>query len=151
MKTYLISVAAVSVLLSLSGLILPKGKTEKLVRTAFAALFLFVLIRPVVGSELSLPAFLPETETVAISDFGEYVREEISSRYEKTFSEVLRQNDLVAESIVVETKGKEIVKVEITLSNLVIDENFPHINNTVIGNYIAGLIGLPSGKVVVYG
>ena len=151
MKTYLISVAAVSVLLSLSGLILPKGKTEKLVRTAFAALFLFVLIRPVVGSELSLPEFLPETETVAISDFGEYVREEISSRYEKTFFEVLRQNDLVSESIVVETKGKEIVKVEITLSNLVIDENFPHINNTVIGNYIAGLIGLPSGKVVVYG
>ena len=151
MKGYLVTVAAVALMISLAGILLPEGKTAKLSASVLSVIFVFVLIRPLVSLGGSDFSFSSAGDFSADEGITSLIEESIAEETEKRVFDVLRQNNLIAEKVFVEIKGTEIGKIEITLSNPVIDENFPHINNSVIGKYIADLLGVDPGIVAVYG
>ena len=49
MKEYLVTIAAVALMISLAGILLPGGKTAKLASSALSIVFIYVLIRPLVS------------------------------------------------------------------------------------------------------
>ena len=151
MKEYLVTVAAVALMISLAGILLPGGKTAKLASSALSIVFIYVLIRPLVSIGAEDLCFFPVRDFSADEGITSFIEGSIADETEKRIFDVLRQNNLIAEKVFVEIKGTEIGKIEITLSNPVIDENFPHINNSVIGKYIADLLGVDPGIVTVYG
>ncbi|MBO4262290.1 MAG: hypothetical protein J5903_00710 [Clostridia bacterium] len=151
MKTYIISVLVAAVLFSLCEMIVPSGKIKTTVKLVLSAAFALVMIAPIFDFDASeLFSFDVETET-AQAELTAYVDEKTSSTYGKYIKEILLQNDLVAEKVEVEICRMKIEKVRIYLSNLVIPENDGHINNNVIGEYVAGLLGLNCETVEIYG
>ena len=59
-------------------------------------------------------------------------------------------NDLICEKVIVEISNTSIKKIKIFLSNLVIPEDNEHINNIVIANFVAEILGVNAEKVEIY-
>ena len=151
MKSYLISVLVSAVVLSLAELVIPSGRLKGTVKVIMSLTFMAVMIMPIVNFDLS-DSFRPQPEYEnAQETFNSYVDSEVSEYYENYYKQRLFDNDLVAEKIIVESRGMKITKVDVYLSNLVIVENDEHININVIKNYIAEKLSLDSGILSVYG
>lgn len=154
MKSYILSVVITSILIALSELVLPQGKMKIVVGTIFSIVLLFSILSPLVsvGFDDSMFVFNSESEVENLSNekIEEYFDLKIENYYQKEYERSLMDNDLVVEQIKVEVSRKELVKVEIFLSNLVIPEDNSHINNYVITNYVAKILGVDSSLVTIY-
>ena len=151
MSGYIISVLISAVCISVIELIIPKGKLKGVISFVVSVVFIGVMVAPIMKTDISGmfdfdfdisdPRSVP---TISAVD------EEIEKYYENTYKKALFDDNLIAEKVVVETSGNKIEKVDIYLSNLVIDEKSEHINSNVIRTYISSLIGVPYEKVEVY-
>ncbi|MBE5742224.1 MAG: hypothetical protein E7360_02750 [Clostridiales bacterium] len=153
MKSYLLSVVITSVLIALSELIIPQGKLKSVVNVIFTVVLLISIISPITEIDLdeAISVFNPtESEVVLDGNAENYLTSKIKDYYEKEFKIKLLGEDLVAEKIIVEINRMEIMKIQIYLSNLVIPENNEHINNIVIQNYVAEILGVDGQKVEIY-
>ncbi|MBR1677603.1 MAG: hypothetical protein IJ706_09885 [Clostridia bacterium] len=151
MSGYIISVLISAVCISVIELVIPKGKLKGVISFVVSVVFIGVMVAPIMKTDISGmfdfdfdvldPRSVP---TISAVD------EEIEKYYENTYKKALFDDNLIAEKVVVETSGNKIEKVDIYLSNLVIDEKSEHINSNVIRTYISSLIGVPYEKVEVY-
>lgn len=155
MKSYLFIVIITSIAISLSELILPNGKLKTVASTAFSLILLLTTLTPLSGSKLdiSVPTFGIESniDVNTESYIIEYFNDKNEEYYEKEYNLILKAENLITEKIIVEISNNKIIKIEIYLSNLVIPENNQHINNIVMQNYVADILGVDSKIVVVYG
>ncbi len=155
MKAYLISIFITVILISLTRLVLPKGKISAAATGVLSFAMIFCFLKPI-GS-LSFGEFFPEKteeeslEMENLEAFNRYVDRNLEAYYASAFKETLKKDDLICEKVNVEICDKKIVKTEIYLSNPVIDEKYEHININVITDYVAKLLGLEREVLTVYG
>ena len=153
MKTYLISVIVTSIVIALSELIIPQGKLKTVVNTALSIVLLIAMISPFadINVEDNLPVFNPneKNEHYEIDENG-YFDQRLKQYFERVYTEKLKANDLICEKVVVEISQSSIKKIQIFLSNLVIPNDNSHINNSVIANYVARVLGINKEKVEIY-
>ena len=153
MKSYLISVGITAVIIALSELIIPQGKLKTVVTTVLSIVLLIAMINPFaeIDFDQSQSVFNPtEQESSLNNGDGEYFDRRLTEYYQKIFKEKLKSNDLICEKVIVEISQSSIKKIQIFLSNLVIPENNEHINNNVIANYVAEILGIDASKVEIY-
>ena len=153
MKTYLISIVITSVIIALSELIIPQGKLKTVVTTVLSVVLLIAMINPFAEIDLdgSQSVFNPdESQNSSQTTSSDYYDERLKDYYQKIFIEKLKSNDLICEKVIVEISQTSIKKIQIFLSNLVIPENNEHINNNVIANYVAEILGVNAQKVEIY-
>jgi hypothetical protein len=153
MKEYIFSVIITSVLIALSELIVPSAKLKVTVSTVFTIVLLISLISPFKNVKFDdvIDVFSPTNEQIELDkNTTDYFTNKITDYYEKEFKMMLFNENLITEDVKVEICGSEIVKIKIYLSNLVIPENNTHINNIVIQNYVAKILGVEEKKVEIY-
>ncbi|MBR2337563.1 MAG: hypothetical protein IKA61_06440 [Clostridia bacterium] len=155
MKSYILSIIVTSVAIALSELILPQGRLKPVVSTAFSLALLFCVISPLKNTSDfgDISAVLknePSVVTPDVSQVNTYFDGRIEKYYQSVFKNQLLNNSLVAEEVIVETDNLKIIKVKIFLSNLVIPEENSHIDNNVIANYVAEILGVEQSKVEIY-
>lgn len=154
MKTYIISVVISSVLISLSELIIPQGKLKTVVSTVFSIVLLISMISPLVDFNFDDSEYVfsntSESQTENIQNFDDYFDLKAEEYYSSHYKNLLKENDLICERVIVEISKLNIKKIQIFLSNLVIPENNEHINNNVIRNYVAEILGIPKERIEIY-
>ena len=154
MKTYIISVVISSVLISLSELIIPQGKLKTVVSTVFSIVLLISMISPLVDFNFDDSKYVfsntDESITESKQNFDEYFDLKAEEYYSNRYKNLLKENDLICERVIVEISKLNIQKIQIFLSNLVIPENNEHINNNVIRNYVAEILGIPKERIEIY-
>ena len=147
MKTYLITILITIVLISVVQIALPKGKTSETATKILSFALIFCFLKPLGTFSINIVERDKSNSEVAgevagnVAAFGNYVDENLEKYYETCFFETLKDNDLICEK----------VNVEIYLSNLVIAENYEHININVITDYVAEKLGIDRGCLTVYG
>ncbi len=157
MKTYLITILVTIVLISVVQIALPKGKTSETATKILSFALIFCFLKPLGTFSLNIVERDKSNSEVAgevagnVAAFGSYVDENLEKYYETCFFETLKANDLICEKVNVEICDKKLVKTEIYLSNLVIAENYEHININVITDYVAEKLGIDRGCLTVYG
>ena len=141
MKTYIISVLVVAISLTVAQLVIPKGRIKTAVEAAISVIFIAAVISPL--TDLNVFNFF-DTEAVSANSEQkiEYLDKGVEKYCAKYIKDRLERIDLIAEKVEVEISRGEINKIDIYLSNLVIEENNEHINNTVIENYVAEKLSL---------
>ena len=154
MKTYIISVVISSVLISLSELIIPQGKLKTVVSTVFSIVLLISMISPLIDFNFDDSEYVfsntSESQTENIQNFDDYFDLKAEEYYSSHYKNLLKENDLICERVIVEISKLKIKKIQIFLSNLVIPENNEHINNNVIRNYVAEILGIPKERIEIY-
>ncbi len=154
MKTYIISVVISSVLISLSELIIPQGKLKTVVSTVFSIVLLISMISPLVDFNFDDSEYVfsitDENQTENSQNFDDYFDLKAEKYYSNRYKNILKENDLICERVIVEISKLNIYKIQIFLSNLVIPENNEHINNNVIRNYVAEILGIPKERIEIY-
>ena len=151
MTAYVISVLVVAVGLTIAELIIPSGKLKGTVKVVLSIIFLAVMIQPIANLDISSAINFDSFENYKDDSVVFYVEKNMKSYYESLIYNELLICDLVAEKVNVEVCNTEITKVEIYLSNLVIDENYEHINISVIKNYISDKLSIDGDILSVYG
>lgn len=152
MKAYLITVLITIVLISIVQLALPKGKISDTATKILSVAMIFCFLKPLGTFSLDLSErdkINSEAES-GVTTFGQYVDENLERYYERCFIDVLKENNLICERVNVEICDKKLIKTEIYLSNLVIEENNEHININVITDYVAETLGIDRGCLTVY-
>lgn len=153
MKTYLISVVVTSIVIALSELIIPQGKLKTVVNTVLSIVLLIAMITPFadIKVEDDLPVFNPNNQSQGYEiDENGYFDQRLKPYIEQVYLNKLKDNDLICEKVIVEISQTTIKKIKIFLSNLVIPEDNSHINNSVIANYVARILGVNKEKVEIY-
>ena len=154
MKSYIVSIVICSILIALTELVLPQKKLKSVVSTVFSLTLLVVMIKPLSANhdEEYTFTFSPNEQQTVIdtSYLNAYFEDRLEIYYQTLYKNQLLSNDLVTEKISVEITDMQIVNVQIFLSNLVIPEENSHINNNVIKNYVANILGLDAKKVQIY-
>ena len=149
MTTYITSVLIVAVSLTVAQLVLPKGRLKTAVEAAISVIFIAAMVIPF--TDLDFNSLIePETATVSTDLNLDGASVEMEKYCEKYFKERLKNIDLIAERVEVEISRGEIIKIDIYLSNLVIEENNAHININVIENYVAEKLSLNPEKISVH-
>lgn len=153
MKTYLISLLVTVVLISVVQMILPRGKTAAVATGVLSVAMVLCFLKP--ASSLSFD-FSERGEADSayeknVSSFNLLTDKYLKKYYESAFSDVLKRNDLICDKVIVEICDKKIIRAEIYLSNMVIDENYEHININVITDYVAETLGIEREILTVYG
>lgn len=153
MKTYLISLLVTVVLISVVQMILPRGKTAAVATGVLSVAMVLCFLKP--ASSLSFD-FSERGEADSayeknVSSFNLLTDKYLKKYYESAFSDVLKRNDLICDKVIVEICDKKIIRAEIYLSNMVIDENYEHININVITDYVAETLGVEREILTVYG
>ena len=153
MKSYIISIVITSILIAITELILPQGKLKSVINTVFSLTLLTVMLTPLKNSEYdyTVPTFGTTTESsIDLTNLNEYYDDRIERYYQDLYKNQLLNNNLVTEKVIVEITNMQIDKIKIFLSNLVIPEENSHINNNVIANYVAEILGVDAKKVEIY-
>ena len=154
MKSYIVSIVICSILIALTELILPQKKLKSVVSTVFSLTLLVVMIKPLStknNEEFTFTFTTNEQPTIIDTSYlNAYFDDRLELYYQTVYKNQLLNNDLVAEKIIIELSDMKIVNVQIFLSNLVIPEENSHINNNVIKNYVANILGLDPKKVQIY-
>ena len=155
MKSYLISVVTTAVVIALSELIVPQGKLKTIVSTVLSIVLLIAMLTPFLNiqKDETQSVFNPDngqSESLESQDFDGYFDDRLKEYYQKIFLQKLKTNDLICEKVIVEISNTSIKKIKIFLSNLVIPEDNEHINNIVIANFVAEILGVNAEKVEIY-
>ncbi len=152
MSAYLICVALSSVFLSLSELILPRGKTKNCVKIVLSVCFALILIKPfAIKTAIGDSGSIAANDTLEISvDVSDEIDKILAKSYENDIKTELLRNDLVCESVNVEICRGEIKKIRIYLSNFVIIDEQAGINNIVVRNYVAEKLKFSPDKIEIY-
>ncbi len=154
MKAYVISIVICSILIALTELILPQKRLKSVVNTVFSISLLVIMIKPLSNDEDQnyIPTFNQNSQQTKPDSnyFNNYFDERFEKYYEALYQRQLLNSDLVTDKIIVEIENMQILCVQIFLSNLVIPEENTHINNNVIVNYVAEILGLEKEKVQIY-
>lgn len=154
MKIYLTTIAASCIMLSLTELIAPDGRTKNCVITVISIAFAAIVFSPMVKSDvinLSVPVFSYENSITIDENAERLLNVKVASGYASDIKKQLLNIDLVAEDVKVEYCRGEIQKIEVYLSNLVISEDDGHINNNVIADYVSKELGINRDRLFVYG
>ncbi len=155
LKPYFITIIVTAVALSLSELIIPQSKMKITVKTVFSFVFLLAMIKPFINFDFSVS----DLDFTKDKTSQTYMRQGVmSDNYEKIIAEkyaerykaVLKENDLICEKINVDYSDGKIKKIQVYLSNMVIDENNRNINNNVIGDYVAKTLNADRELIVIY-
>lgn len=159
MKTWLLSVGAMILLTALITLILPNGRTNKLIRSVFALLTLLVIVQPLVSlktgeAEIVIPSITNDNEIYLQEDFLGYIIEKRNENKEKECGKILSEKGINGAFVEIGyiTDGKasyEIKKVTVNLTESVIFPDKEHIDiieviRTEIADY------LKTDKEVIY-
>lgn len=154
MKIYLTTIAASCIMLSLTELIAPDGRTKNCVIAVISIAFAAIVFSPLVKSDvisLSVPVFSYENSITIDENAERSLNVKVASGYASDIKKQLLNIDLVAEDVKVEYCRGEIQKIEVYLSNLVISEDDGHINNNVIADYVSKELGINRDRLFVYG
>lgn len=153
MKTYLISLLVTVVLISVVQMILPRGKTAAVATGVLSVAMVLCFLKPAgsLSFDLSGSGEADSAYEKNVSSFNLLTDKYLKKYYESAFSDVLKRNDLVCDKVIVEICDKKIIRAEIYLSNMVIDENYEHININVITDYVAETLGIEREILTVYG
>lgn len=153
MKTYLISLLVTVVLISVVQMILPRGKTAAVATGVLSVAMVLCFLKPAgsLSFDFSGRGEADSAYEKNVSSFNLLTDKYLKKYYESAFSDVLKRNDLICDKVIVEICDKKIIRAEIYLSNMVIDENYEHININVITDYVAETLGVEREILTVYG
>jgi len=159
MRDWIINVAAIIILTVVAGMILPEGKTNKLIKSIFSVICLFVLIMPIQyisnGNFSVADVFSINDEVELDNDFLYYTFSKQAASLEEDCKELLEEQGIteVEVQIIFYTDKIAFVieKVYINIENIVILENYQHINiNVEISNLLADSLNIETEQIVFY-
>ena len=159
MKDYLISVGAVLILTSCITLILPDGKSSKVIKPIFTILILLVIIKPLTSIKNFDFSFENNLEN-SFSYQNSYIDYTFQKRielYKKNSNKIITELGVDGAKIDVLWEIKDdyelvIDKIKIDLSNAVYKENLQHIDITKeIKKSISNYLNISEEDVEIYG
>lgn len=134
-SAWLLSIAGVSVLSVVVDIVLPKGQTEKYIKSIFAFVMILVIIAPLpklLKSEINLDEIFQREEIKIQEDFIYQSNQDKLSLLKKQIESDLKEQNL--QGIEVSVYGDifsddmQIEKIFVDLSNLVINDKNQHID-----------------------
>lgn len=158
MKEWILSVGSIVILTSVISLILPDGKTGKIIKCVFSLIILTVILKPILtikdGFEISEIVF-NETELYVQEDFIYYSIEEKMTNYEENILSYVKNSGIENSSVVIEyyvleNYSAKIEKVIVNLDNQVIisdKENIDIIEDIV--SYVVKLTNVQRNEVII--
>jgi len=159
MNNWIISVAAIIILTVVAGMILPEGKTNKLIKSIFSIICLFVLIMPIqylsnrnfaITDVLSI-----KNEYTLDESFLYYTSSEKALSLQTECAELFKSNGITEVDVQIIFNSEKIVftieKIYVNIKNIVILENYQHINiNVVISNLLVDNFNIDAEQVIIY-
>ena len=135
MTAWILAITGVTVLSVLVDLILPNGQTSKYIKNVFAFIMIFVIISPlpsIINGKFTIDNILSTEEITIQEDFIYQVNKDKLLALEKNITQILEEKGLKNVIVTINADIFEIdmqlKSVNVDLSDLVIDENYTHID-----------------------
>ena len=146
-KGYLLSVTALIILSEISRMLLPKGKTRRVVEVAYSLVVIITLISPVIKlGELYVgggdaPAFQAD------ENYFYYADSIYAGTMEKQVKKFLDEKGFPYSSVKVDCERFSIKKLTIYCDEKVIKENFSHIDSSEVTIELSSLLNIDAEAV----
>jgi autonomous glycyl radical cofactor GrcA len=159
MNDWIISVAAIIILTVVAGIILPEGKTNKLIKSVFSIVCLFVLIMPIQylnNNNFSISNLFSISDEFELDEtFLYFTSSEKAESIKIECYELLEKEGITGTDIQIIFDTEKIVftieKVYVNIKNIVILENYQHINiNVVISNLLTDNLNIEAEQIIIY-
>lgn len=156
---WILSIVGVIVLSVVVDLVMPNGSTSKFIKNIFAFVIVIVIISPIVSflsnKNLVLDDFFKEKSIVVQDEFIASINRQLLDKTEEDIQKTLKANGInnvqVGFSADIFQNELKIEQVSVDLSQIVIDEKFPHINiKTSIKDIIFRFVSIEESKIVFY-
>ena len=136
MKTWIISISAITILTTILGLIIPEGKSGKLIKSIFSVLIVFVVMNPlssIKNQNITFEQFVNTSEIVLQNDYLDFVAEKKVFELEKESVKIIEKMGVNNAFVNIFYKYDESKKflvqgAEINLKNAVIISDKAHID-----------------------
>ncbi|MBP5373192.1 MAG: hypothetical protein J6Y44_03300 [Clostridia bacterium] len=141
-SSYLLSITALVILTELTRMILPKGKTRRVVEILFSLVIVATLLSPVINVKNF--AYLNElgSEFTADYAYSDYIDGVYGRTVKINAERWLDEKNFPYSSVEVDCERGSIKKVKIYCSKKVIEGNFEHINSSEVTTSLASLLGI---------
>ena len=152
MTNWLLTIVGVIFLGVLFDVIYPNGKTNKLCKSIFGLLSLFVIISPILKIDIDKIKIDSVVNTQLIENINKSKSESIKLQIDNHLKSCGINGAVVKIDTTLSEENFLIEKVYIDITNLVLTENSENINKyEVIINEISNLLNLDKERIIVYG
>ena len=158
-STWVLSIVGIIVLSIVVDLILPKSSTADFIKNIFAYVIIIVIISPIFNflsnKNFSISDFFESNEIVLQEDFLSSVNKQMLNSLEEKIENDTKNNGLLGVEVgltadIFESK-LTITKVSVDLTDLVIQENFEHINiKTSITQSVLKFVSIGEEYIIFY-
>lgn len=158
-SVWVLSIVGVVVLSIIVDLILPSGSTSKFVKNIFAFVIVIVILSPIVSflsnKDFNLDNLFTNNDVTVQEDFIYSVNRQKLNKMKEDVSRAIVAHGIKGVNVGVEgnifERDLKIENVNIDLKNLVIDENFSHINiKTSITQIVLRMIDVKEEQIIFY-
>lgn len=157
---WILSITGVIILSVVVDLVMPSGTTSKFIKNIFAFVIIIVILSPIVSflsnKDLTLDDFFKQSSSVVVQEnFISSVNRQFLNQMQSDIEKTLKANGIkqvqVGISADIFKTNLEIEQVSVDLSQVVIDENFSHINiKTSIKKIILRFVKVEENKIIFY-
>lgn len=157
---WILSITGVVILSVVVDLVMPSGTTSKFIKNIFAFVIIIVILSPIVSflsnKDLTLDDFFKQSSSVVVQEnFISSVNRQFLNQMQSDIEKTLKANGIkqvqVGISADIFKTNLEIEQVSVDLSQVVIDENFSHINiKTSIKKIILRFVKVEENKIIFY-
>lgn len=159
-SVWILSIIGVVILSVVVDLVMPSGTTSKFIKNIFAFVIIIVILSPIVSflsnKSLTLEDFFKQSSSVVVQDnFISTVNRQLLNQMQNDIEKTLKANGIkqvqVGISADIFKTNLEIEQISVDLSQVVIDENFSHINiKTSIKKIILRFVKVEEKKIIFY-
>lgn len=141
-KGYILSVAALIVLTEVTRIILPKGRTRRVVEILFSLVIVATLISPILNITKIGELYELGSEFTADYAYSDYIDKVYGRTVENKVKRYLDEQKIPYTFVEVVCEKSSIKKVKIYYDKLVMEGNFEHINSSEVTTSLASLLGI---------
>lgn len=157
---WILSITGIVIMSVIVDLVMPNGTTSKFIKNIFAFVIIIVILSPIVSflsnKNLTLDDFFKQSSSVIMQDdFISNVNRQLLDKMQGDIEKTLKANGIkniqVGISADIFKSHLEIEQVSVDLSQMVIDENFSHIDiKTSIKKIILRFVKVEESKIIFY-
>ena len=158
MNKWILSIAVMIVILSISSLLLPDGKTGKYIKSFFSLILILVILQPVAEFkkiDIGNINLSGQNDIVIQNDYIEYINNEKNNSQKKQIKNILSQKGINSSEVNIKCKTDQnhqitYEKVIINIDNKVIKDENQHIDiNVDIVKATADYLKISENRVIV--
>jgi len=156
---WILSIIGVVIMSVVVDLVMPNGSTSKFIKNIFAFVIIIVIISPIVSflsnKNFNLEDFFSGTSITVQEDFISSVNKQLIDKMEEDILKTLKANGInqvqVGISADIFKKKLEVEQVSVDLTQIVIDENFSHIDiKTSIRKIVLRFVSVKESNIIFY-